>query len=420
LTLAALRGPENPNNNRNMSGSETPVNMSRSSLPLSLLAAAGFLSALGARIIDPLLAVLARDFATTVAAASILVAAFTLPYGLNQLLLGPLGDRFGKLRLLLAALGGYTLFMIACAGASNLPLLTVLRACAGACSAGLIPTCLAYIGDTVPYEQRQLAISRFLGGVLLAPALSGPLGGLFGEFIGWRGVFLLLGGLGLTVALLVAQRMRDLPDPRHNGVIFNRRNYATLLRHRPARLLLVVTVIEGMLLPGAFPFLAPYMTEHFGLSYGGAGLVLSAFGIGALGYSYLAPWLVRGLGESGLVLTGGVTIAGAMWLAFTLNAWPFFILLQVALGLGYFMLHSVMQARATELLPQARATAVSSFVFMLFLGQSLGALAMGAAIHLWGYRGAFQLVISGTILLTLWLFLYMRRSYALCSATSGD
>src|SRR5690242_557239 len=141
--------------------------MAQQGLPLGLLATAGFLSSAGARIVDPLLAVIARDFGTTVPHVSVVLAAFTLPYGLFQLILGPIGDRFGKLRLMLGALLAYAVITSACALASSLSALTVLRACAGGASAGLIPVCLAYIGDSVPYESRQATLSRFLVGVML-------------------------------------------------------------------------------------------------------------------------------------------------------------------------------------------------------------------------------------------------------------
>ena len=409
-STALLASPFYPGNNYVMSYRETPPGLAQPRLPLDLLAAAGFLSALGARIVDSLLVVLARDFQTTVSVTAILVAAFTLPYGLNQLILGPLSDHFGKLRVLLLALTGYTIFMTACGFAGDLTTLTILRACAGACSAGLIPTCLAYIGDSVAYEHRQVALSRFLTGVVLAQIMAGPIGGLFGELLGWRSAFLLLGGLGLMVAIAIGRRMTGLPETVAPQAVFSKQNYVLMLRDRPARLLLLVTVVEGMALPGAFPFLAPYMTETFGLSYLAVGLILSAFGLGAMGYTYFAPAMVRVLGEPGLVLVGGGIIAGSLAIVLALDLWPLFILLQIALGLGYFMLHSVMQARATELLPEARATAVSSFVFMLFLGQSLGALAVGAVIAWCGYRVAFMLDIAAISVLTLSLFGYMRRS----------
>ena len=76
------------------------------------------------------------------------------------------------------------------------------------------------------------------------------------------------------------------------------------------------------------------------------------------------------------------------------HSWILLIPVEFALGLGYFMLHTVLQARATELLPDARSTAVSSFVFMLFTGQSLGALASGTVIGWGGYSIAFGIDAS--------------------------
>lgn len=378
-------------------------------LPLALLAAAGFLSASGARIVDPLIALIARDFHTTVPGVSILIAAFVLPYGLNQVILGPVGDRYGKLRVLLGALVGYAAFMTACALAGGLATLTVLRACAGASSAGLIPVCLAYIGDAVPYDERQATVSRFLGGVVLAQTLAGPLGGVFADYVGWRAVFALFGFCGAAVAASLALRIRRLPD-RRGQFTFGWHNYMALARAPVARELLIATVVEGALLPGAFPFIAPYLTVHFGLSYALVGLVLACFGIGAYAYTRQAKTLIAQLGEEGQVLMGGTLIAVVIATGMASPRWTTFIVVQAAIGLGYFALHTVLQARATELLPDARSTAVSTFVLLLFLGQALGALAMGAAIGWVGYRLAFLGDAAATALLTAWLFLFIRRT----------
>ena len=121
--------------------------------------------------------------------------------------------------------------------------------------------------------------------------------------------------------------------------------------------------------------------------------------------------MLERLREPGLVLCGGLLVAGTLLAALELGSWFLFIPVPMALGLGYFMLHSVMQTRATELLPDARATAVSLFIFMLFLGQALGALLMGGAIAIWGYHGAFHLDLAAIVLLTLWLANYMRHRY---------
>jgi predicted MFS family arabinose efflux permease len=80
------------------------------------------------------------------------------------------------------------------------------------------------------------------------------------------------------------------------------------------------------------------------------------------------------------------------------------------------MMHTVLQSRATELMPEARSTAVSIFVFMLFLGQAVGALACGAAIAAWGYRPAFTLLAGAMVVLGVWLWSLMRHPAAVQTA----
>jgi predicted MFS family arabinose efflux permease len=390
--------------------------MNKVALPLGLLSAAGFLSSAGARVIDPLLHVIASDFSASIPAVSIVVAAFTLPYGACQLVLGPVGDKFGKLRVILGALLAYALATGACALASDLTTLTLLRAGAGAASAGLIPIGLAYIGDSVAYEERQVTLSRFLTGIVLAQTLAGPIGGVFGDYIGWRGVFLVLAAGALGVAALLARRINTLPDKRSGRATFRLSPYAGLLRGRSSRLLLLGALLDGMVLVGAFPFLAPYLRERFGLPYAAIGLVLACFGLGAVIYIRSAKWLVRRLGEPGMALGGGLLMAAGMLAAVTLPWWPAFVGVELALGLGFFTLHGVLQARATEMLPHARATAVSAFACLLFLGQSIGAPCMGLLIGTLGYRAAFALDAVGGLLLTLWLAHMLRRASTTAAA----
>ncbi len=380
----------------------------RVSLPLGLLAAAAFLSSAGARVVDPVLHAIAVDFSVAVPDLWIVIAAFTLPYGLNQLLLGPLGDRFGKLRVILGSLVFYALFTGACAMASDLPGLALLRACAGAASAGIIPVGMAFIGDAVPYEQRQVTLSKFLTGVVLAQVLAGPVGGVFGQYVGWRGVFLVLGGLAVVVAGGFWWMTRELPDRRAPGRLFKPELYVAMVRHRTGRLVLFAAGLDGMLFVGCFPYLAPYLHERFGLPYAHVGAVLACFGVGAFAYTRLARVLLLRLGEAGMVLGGGMLMAGGLALAVVSPAWPLFVVVELMLGLGFFMLHGVLQAHATEMLPQARATAVATFACLLFLGQSVGALVVGGWIARYGYGLAFLLDAGGIILLALWLWRVLR------------
>ena len=358
---------------------------------------------------DPVLHAIATDFSVAVPDLWVVIAAFTLPYGLNQLLLGPLGDRFGKLRVILGSLVFYALFTAACALAADLRGLALLRALSGAASAGIIPVGMAFIGDAVPYEQRQVTLSKFLTGVVLAQVLAGPVGGVFGQYVGWRGVFLVLGGLAVLVALGFWWRTRGLVDRRAPGRLFKPELYVAMARHRTGRLVLFAAGLDGMLFVGCFPYLAPYLHERFELPYAHVGAVLACFGFGAFAYTRMARWLVPRLGEGGMVLGGGMLMAGGLALGVVSSVWPLFIVVELMLGLGFFMLHGVLQAQATEMLPQARATAVATFACLLFLGQSVGALVVGGWIARYGYGVAFLLDAGGIVVLALWLWRVLRR-----------
>ena len=69
-----------------------------------LLSCAAFFSGAALRICDALIPRLARDFDISTGTAGRVVISFSVAYGLMQLVFGPLGDRFGKARLVNIAL----------------------------------------------------------------------------------------------------------------------------------------------------------------------------------------------------------------------------------------------------------------------------------------------------------------------------
>jgi YNFM family putative membrane transporter len=370
-------------------------------LPIGLLAAAGFLSSSGARVVDSLLDVIARDFHVGIPLVAVVLAAFTIPYGMLQLVIGPVADRVGKARVLTWALIAYAAATAGCAFAPDLESLTLLRALSGGASAGLIPVCLAYIADATPYKDRQVTLSQFLGGVVFAQILAGPIGGAFGQFISWRGVFLVLAAAALVLATSVLWHLRRLPAPPSAAT--PPRSYARLVEPGPRNLLLLTTW-DGVVFTGTVPFIAPFLHEQFGLSYAVAGLVLACFGLGTLIYIRTAKQIIPLLGERGLVIAGGSVGAVGMALAASSGTPLLYVPAEVLLGLGYFMLHSVLQARATELLPGARSTATSGFAFMLFMGQALGALICARGIEAIGYRAVFAADAGGMFVLGVMLW----------------
>src|SRR5262249_11250834 len=92
-----------------------------------LLAGAGFASQAMVRVTDSLLPQIAADFATTVGQASIVVAAYSVSHGSIQLIVGPVGDRFGKYRTVAAMCALATLLVALCGLAQSLSALALAR-----------------------------------------------------------------------------------------------------------------------------------------------------------------------------------------------------------------------------------------------------------------------------------------------------
>ena len=127
---------------------------------LVLLSLCSFAANVGGRYLDPLFTLIARDFAVTAGTAALLSSAFTLPFGLGQLLMGPLGDRFGKPRVFKVCFWLLAASFFASAVAPTLPLLFASRLVAGLVAGGIIPLGLAMLGDAIAPAERQVAFAR--------------------------------------------------------------------------------------------------------------------------------------------------------------------------------------------------------------------------------------------------------------------
>jgi predicted MFS family arabinose efflux permease len=375
-------------------------------VPVGLLALAGFATGSGMRLLDPLLPVVADSLHVTVAGASVLIASFMLPYGLGQAVLGPLGDRLGKLRVVCVSILFYGAFVSACAAASGMAALVTLRAASGLFAGAVIPLIMAYLGDTVPYADRQAVLGRFLTGMVMAQMLTGPISGVIGGYAGWRPVFLVFGVFGVAVGAALAVRfgrtLWQAPDvPEHNAMP-GPVAYLRLLKRPIGRWLLLSAFFDGLcLFGGAFPYTGAFLIDEFGLEPAATGLVVAGFGVGSFAYTRLARRLVRRFGEGNLLLLGGTGVAaGLIGMALAPN-WPVAAGVQVLIGLTFYMFHGVLQARATEALPEARGAAVSAFALALFMGQGAGALAFGAVLAASGYRFGFVTAAGAMLIVTI-------------------
>ena len=366
---------------------------------IAVLAAGGFASTFAGRVVEPLVGVLARDLASPPATVALLSTAFALPYALIQPILGPVGDALGKERVVVTCLLVMSLALAACTVAGDIGTLFGLRMVAGAAAGGVIPLSLAMMGDRIPMAQRQVAIGRFLVAVILGQLSGSTIAGLIEGAIGWRGVFALAAGVGIVgllgVALGFARRLRA-PGGRF-ALAPALERYRTILRTPRARVLFAAVFVEAVAVFGIFPHLA-HLIEARG--EGGpreAGLVLAGFAAGGLTYSLTVGLLLRILGQTRMLMAGGAVSGGALLTVGLAGAWQTDAAALVALGLGFYMLHNTFQVQVTEVVPEARASAVALHAFSFFCGQAIGVAVLGLGLETLGQLPALALC-AATIL----------------------
>ena len=381
---------------------------------ITLLALASFAAQAMVRVTDSLLPQIAADLNVSVGATSIVVTAYLLAHGSVQLVIGPIGDRFGKYLCVSIAAAGSTAMVVACGLAPSLPVLVAARLACGLATGWIIPFALAFVGDVIPYERRQQVIGRFLSGQILGQLFGQAAGGVLGDYFGWRNVFFILAALLAAATLGLFYELWRNPithanaTPQHRGRGFIA-DYSAVLRSPWARAVIAIAFIEAAAMFGAFTYVGADLHLRFGVGFTLVGLFVGAFAIGGLIYSLSVRALVNRFGQTGLAAGGGALLALAyLTLAIEPHYWmaPAAIL---TIGLGFYMLHNTLQTNATQMTPQARGTAVAIFSASLYLGQTAGVAAGGVIFDRFTAVPVFLIAAAVLLALALWFARQLKR-----------
>ncbi len=148
-------------------------------------------------------------------------AGYTLAFAVLLIAGARLGDIFGRRRVFLLGLAGFTIFSAACAAAPWMPMLIASRALQGASGALMIPQGFGFLKQVFPDQAEFNKAMGFVGPatglpLLAAPILAGALIDANLWHVGWRLVFLINVPIGV-IALALA--IPTLPDsPKRSGL----------------------------------------------------------------------------------------------------------------------------------------------------------------------------------------------------------
>lgn len=179
----------------------------------------GFLSAIAPLSIDiylPALPMLRQALSADQAQTLFTLSAFFIGFGVGQLLLGPLSDRFGRKRPLLAGLVLYIIASVACAQASSMSAIVIWRF-VQAFGGSVVPTIVqAMVRDLYDRNQSARILSLNMLVTASAPVIAPLIGGQVLLWLDWRAIFWVLAGFGVLAFLAALALPETLSASRRN------------------------------------------------------------------------------------------------------------------------------------------------------------------------------------------------------------
>ncbi|HKE94282.1 MAG TPA: DHA2 family efflux MFS transporter permease subunit [Povalibacter sp.] len=358
----------------------------------------------------------------------ILAAAIMTP------LTGWLAGRFGRKKLFLASIAGFTITSVLCGLAQSLPQIVVFRMLQGLSGAALVPLSQAILLDINPPERHARAMSTWVMGVTVGPILGPALGAWLTDNFTWRWVFYInvpigvlsllgisrflaetrirrsafdfLGFATLAIGIAALQLLLDrgqlkdwfssteiwiyaatgaaalylfvvhsatAREPFINFQMFRDRNFSTGS---------IFIVVVGVLLFATLALLPPLLQDLLGYPVITSGLLTAPRGIGTLLAMLIVGRLLRVLDARWVIVTGFAVTAVSLWqmcsfylqMDDTLVAWSSLIQ-GVGMGLAYVPLATVTFA---TIAPHFRNEATAVFNLLRNVGSSVGIAAVQA------------------------------------------
>jgi predicted MFS family arabinose efflux permease len=307
---------------------------------------------------------------------------FALFYAVLGLPVARFADRHDRVKLIAAAVGIWSLFLVLSGFVRNFAQMMTCRVAVGIGEAGVQPPSVSLIGDFYAPERRGFALGLLALGVPIGTLVGAVGGGYLTELLSWRTAFFSMGVLGIVLALLV---FLALQDPSRGALENEARTAQTVTpplamvaRHlgkkRSFWHLVAAIGLTNIAVNGLGAFLPQYFARVSHLGMGRVGLVYGSIGAGATLVSFVCggmvvDWISRRdarwyvwLSCVGCLLSSPLYILSFM----TPNAGVAAILLTLA-SICIFLYYTPTQV-VLQNMAQPRMRATVAFVFFLVVG----------------------------------------------------
>ena len=170
---------------------------------------ATFMEILDTTVVNVAVPHIAGNMGATVEEGTWVVTSYLVSNAIILPLSGWLANRFGRRRILLSCVTGFTLTSLLCGMATSMDSLIFFRVLQGLTGGGLQPLAQAVLLETFPPKRHGSAMAAFGLGIILAPILGPTLGGWITDNYSWRWIFYLNLPVGMISVMMISAFVHD-------------------------------------------------------------------------------------------------------------------------------------------------------------------------------------------------------------------
>jgi predicted MFS family arabinose efflux permease len=346
-----------------------------------------------------LLPMFADAFGVGPAAVGGLISATTLAVALTAPFAGALADALGRRRIIVGAVFALVVPTLLLATAGSIEELMIWRFVQGLLLPPIFAVVVAYVGEEWPAAEVPSVIGVYTAGSAFGGFFGRFVAGLAAEHFGWRSAFVIMAGVDLAAAIVVA---RFLPAER--GFVAGGGFFASvraMSRHMRDRRLLA-TYAAGFAILFAMVATFTYVNFHlaaapFLLSPGALGAIFIVYLFGVV-VTPMASRLIARLGPAPVAAVSVVLWCAAMALTLIPSLAAIVIGLAVAAACCFICV-AIANSFLTTAAKQARSAAIGLFATFYYLGGTLGGIAPAKPYAWAGWPGCVVLVIVILVLM---------------------
>jgi MFS transporter, DHA2 family, multidrug resistance protein len=176
-----------------------------------------FMEVLDTTVVNVSLPHIAGSLSATIDESTWTLTSYLVSNAIILPITGWLANHFGRKRLLILSVTGFTAASFLCGLAPNLPFLVFFRVIQGACGGGLQPISQAVLLESFPPRDRGKAMGFWGLGIVVAPMLGPVLGGWLTDSYSWRWVFYINVPIGVAAIIMTRLFIFDPPYIRRTS-----------------------------------------------------------------------------------------------------------------------------------------------------------------------------------------------------------